>query len=337
VSTLSLSIPAQRLPADPAHRDRLLTHYFADRVPHSTRDANGDWSITIDTAPAAEFYIDPHLDQGLRWWGCSVADIPFAYRRTGKAMLSLSDAWALLSVSQWLSRQQESPTHITLIHIDDHDDLMCPRLALHDGQFTDLITGQSMRVHEPPSVADAIRSGAVGMGSFLAPLLHTLPSTDIRHLCDTTYARTRAGRYWLMRDTDEDEILAPGTRRPSVRIVPIVDPSHVPDQVAGKYQAGDDETRLFAGIEPGPVLLHIDLDFFNNRFNGDSDWTSHDHRHDPTADQVLQRVERVVAALTPLRHRIVDVEVGISPGFFPAELWAPVCDALISRLAVHSG
>ena len=331
--TVSLSVPADRLPADTVHRDQLLTRYFADRVPHSAPDSNGDWKITVGTAPTADFYIDPRLDEGLRWWGCSVADIPFAHRRTRRAFLSLSDAWTLFSMSHWLARQSESPSHITIIHVDDHDDLMCPRLGVREQQFTDLITRRPMLIHDPTSVADAIETGAVGMGSFLAPLLHTLPSVDIRHLCDTTYARTRTGRFWLVRATETDELLAPGTQRPATRIVPVVDPSAAPEQTAGTYQVGPDETRLLAGIEAGPILLHIDLDFFNNRFNGDSDWTKHNDRHDPTYDLVIRRVERLVAELTPLRHRIVDVEIGISTGFFPAELWAPVCDLLIDRLA----
>lgn len=333
MNTLSVSIPAQRLPADPARRDQVLTQYFADRVPYSVPDGNGDWRVTVGAAPTAEFYIDPRLDEGLRWWGCTVADIPFAYRTTRGAFLSLSDAWTLLSISQWLASQNELPRHVTVIHVDDHDDLMCPRLGIHDGQFTDLITGRTMSVHDPSSVADAINSSAIGMGSFLAPLLHTLPSVDIRHLCDTAYARTRADRFWLVRGTEADEILALGTQRPSVRIIPVVDSSSAPEQTAGTYQVNDDETRLLADIHDGPILLHIDLDFFNNRFNGDSDWAHHKHRHDPTDDQVMRRVERLVATLTPLRHRIVDVEIGISPGFFPAELWAPVCDTLIDQLA----
>jgi hypothetical protein len=332
VSSLSLSVPADRLPADPAHRDQLLTRYFADRVPHSTQDSNGDWNVTVDAAPTAEFYIDPRLDEGLRWWGCSVADIPFAHRRTSGAFLSLSDAWTLLSMSQWLARQHEPPPHITIIHIDDHDDLMCPRLSLQNGQFTDLLTGTSMRTHDPQSVADAIESGAVGMGSFLAPLLHTLPAVDIRHLCDTTYARTRPGRFRLVRAIEADGMLAPGAPRPAVRIVPITEQAGVPEQTVGTYQVRDDEAALLADIDGGPILLHIDLDFFNNRFNGDSDWANHNEQHDPDHNQVMRRVEQLVAALTPLRHRIVDVEIGISPGFFPAELWAPVCDALVDRL-----
>lgn len=230
--------------------------------------------------------------------------------------LSLSDAWTLLSMSQWLARQNGLPPHVTVIHVDDHDDLMCPRLGLRDGQFADLITGQTMSLHDPRSVADAINSSAIGMGSFLAPLLHTLPSVDIRHLCDTAYARTRVGRFWLVQATEADELLALGTPRPSVRIIPSAGSSSS-EQAVGTYQVVDDEIKLLADIQDGPILLHIDLDFFNNRFNGDSDWATHSRRHDPTYDQVMRRVERLVTTLTPVRHRIVDVEIGISPASSP--------------------
>jgi hypothetical protein len=284
--------------------------------------------------PTAEFYVDPRIEEGLRWWGCSVTDVPFAHRTTRGVFVSLSDAWALLSMSRWLANQPSPPPHATIIHLDDHDDLMCPRLRTDDGNLTDLLTGRPVHLDDPASIADAIDSGAIGMGSFLAPILHTLPSVDIRHLCDTAYARTRADRFWVARATEPDTILAPDAHRPSIDLVPTADGASMPPRTSGTYQAADDETKLFADINDGPILLHIDLDFFNNRFNGNSDWQESTDRHDPSREHVMRRVEHVVDALMPLRHRIVDVAIGISPGFFPAELWAPVCRALIEDLAV---
>ncbi len=335
MNPLAWSIPPGLLPEEPALRDQALTQYFAERIPSSVLDSNGDggWRVSLGIPPTADFYIDPQLDQGLTWWGCSVTDIPFAHRTIEGVFVSLSDAWTLLSVSRWLADQGSSPAHLTIIHLDDHDDLMCPRLASHEDRFADLLTGHPVDLRDPSSVEAAINSGAIGMGSFLVPLIHALPFIDIRHLCDTGYARERIDRYWLVRTHQPDNILNPRARRPSVRLDPIIDPLAIPDQTAGTYEVRHDETALLADLREGPILLHIDLDFFNNRFDGDSDWPEHVHRHDPNRDQVMRRVNRVVDALAPLRHRIVDVAIGISPGFFPAELWQLVCDTLIDRLA----
>ncbi len=268
------SIPANLLSEEPALRDQVLTHYFAERIPSSVLDGNGDgwWSVSIGVPPTADFYIDPRLAEGLTWWGCSVTDIPFAHRTVQGVFVSLSDAWTLLSASRWLAGQVALPAHLTIIHLDDHDDLMCPRLDAHGDRFTDLLTGRPVDLRDPSSVEAAISSGAIGMGSFLVPLLHALPFIDIRHLCDTNYAQERTGRYWLVRTHEPDTILDPQARRPSVRLDPIVDSLVIPDQTAGIYQVRHDETALLADLGEGPILLHVDLDFFNNRFNGDSDW-----------------------------------------------------------------
>jgi hypothetical protein len=332
VNPLAWSIPVGLLPEEPALRDQALTQYFAERIPNSVLDGDGGWQVSLDVPPTADFYIDPALDRGLTWWGCTVADIPFAYRTMQGIFVSLSDAWTLLSASRWLADQASSPVHLTIIHLDDHDDLMCPRLAAHENRFADLLTGHPVDMRDPTSVEAAINSGAIGMGSFLVPLLHTLPFIDIRHLCDTNYARERTDRYWLVRTYEVDKLLDPRSRRPSVRLDPIVDPPTIPDQTVGTYQVRHDEIALLADLGEGPILLHIDLDFFNNRFDGDSDWLGNSHRHDPTKDQVMRRVDEILDALTPLRHRIVDVAIGISPGFFPAELWQVVCGTLVDRL-----
>lgn len=330
---MAWSIPVGLLPEEPALRDQVLTQYFAERIPYSVLDSDGGWRVSLGVPPTPAFYIDPHLDQGLTWWGCSVTDIPFAYRSMQGVFVSLSDAWTLLSASRWLAHQGSSPTHLTIIHLDDHDDLMCPRLAAHEDRFIDLLTGHPVHLRDPTSVEAAVNSGAIGMGSFLVPLLHTLPFIDIRHLCDTAYARERVDRYWLVRTHQMDTILDPRARRPSVRLDPIVDPLAIPDQTVGTYQVRHDEIALLNDLGEGPILLHIDLDFFNNRFDGDSDWLGKVQRHDPTKDQVMRRVDRVVDALAPFRDRIVDVAIGISPGFFPAELWQLVCDTLVHRFA----
>jgi hypothetical protein len=79
--------------------------------------------------------------------------------------------------------------------------------------------------------------------------------------------------------------------------------------------------------------VHIDLDFFNNRYNWNSDWHEQPDRHDPSTERILDRIGDVVEALLPLRSRIVDIAIGISPGFFPAEFWQPAYDELIRELA----
>jgi hypothetical protein len=335
-----LRIPLDRLPDDPAAREHVLQEYFAERVPdHSvTASSHEHHGVLVSVPPVADYYIDPRLQEGLSWWGpsCSVADIPYAYRRDRGTFIAMSDAWTLLAWSEWMERTGTRPERVTVIHLDDHDDLMSPRLVLAADGFIDLLTGKSVQLDAPDSIRGAVQSGAVGMGSFFAPLVHTVPVVDIRHLCDTSYSQSRIGTYALKRAVMPDTLLRPGRARPAVQLVQDSAMAMSSDQSAGQYRVDTDEAALLADVTDDPILLHIDLDFFNNRFNGDSDWQNHSPRHDPAERAVADRIDQVLAALAPLHDRIVDVSIGISPGFFPAELWEPACDALLAGLDVRT-
>lgn len=329
-------VPANSLPVDPRHRDRLLQDYFPDRVADSRQEPDGRWLITVEPAATAEYYIDPLIDDGLQWWAedTSIVEIPYGFRMLNGILVALSDAWTLLSWSRWLATLAGPPTKVTILHLDDHDDLMSPRLAQSVGGFTDLLTGAEVDLGRPNTVQDAITSGAIGMGSFIAPLVHLLPSVDILHLCDTHYARMRADEHWICRVNEIDTLLLPGAVRPALTLSPVAGRSVPSEGVAGKYRAGNNAAELFDSVADGPVLLHIDLDFFNNRFNGDSDWRHRANRHDPRIDQVNRRVDDILGALEKLRGRISDISIGISAGFFPAEYWQSVTELLVRELAV---
>ncbi|WIX92530.1 hypothetical protein [Amycolatopsis sp. DG1A-15b] len=326
-------LPRSALPENSSERDRLLQDYVAERVPHSSRTGSGDWVVRLAVPPSADYYIDPELDSGLRWWGpgTAIADVPFAHKRVGGVGISLSDAWTLAFWSDYFAQAGGVPARLTVLHLDDHDDLMTPRLATSaGGSFTDLVTGHEFTLTEPAGVRSAIGSGAIGMGSFLTPVLHTAEHTRILHLCDTRYAAQRQGEFSILAAQEADALFRPGSPRPAARLVP---GSRNATDNRGSYQVDSDLPTLLSHLTDDPVFLHIDLDYFNNRFDGDSDWHSAAERHDPPRDRVLDRVETVLAQLRPIQFRIVDVTIGISPGFFPAEFWQPVCEKLLGALS----
>src|SRR5688572_5848703 len=101
-----LVVPFSCLPEDDGERALCLERSFRDHRAQSTRTPDG-WAISLVRPDDAEFYIDPRLDEGLRWWGPNtrVSDIPLAVRRTSGFQLSLADSWSLLSWSEWLARR----------------------------------------------------------------------------------------------------------------------------------------------------------------------------------------------------------------------------------------
>jgi hypothetical protein len=92
---------------------------------------------------------------------------------------------------------------------------------------------------------------------------------------------------------------------------------------ASIYQVGDD-TRTWAANLPSdaPILVHIDMDYFNDRYDGDSNWLTRPHTHDPDEADLAPRLDAVLQTLDGLRSSVSNVAIGVSPGFFPAEYWS---------------
>lgn len=329
-----LLVPHDCLPDDDALRAAWLRKLFPDHAVTSTRGRHG-WSVSLCWPERPEHYVDPALADGLRWWACDagVEDIPFAVRQEPGLQVSLSDAWTLHAWSGWLARlarEGATPPAALLLHVDEHDDLRSPHLWTNDGEWMDALTGQPVALLDPPSVAAAIRSGAIGISSFIVPLLHHLPGLAIRHLRPSRPAGPPA-RYRLRPAVLADPALGPRARRLAVR----PEPDGPGSETLPSYAVSSDPAAWLCDLPPGPVFLHIDLDGFNNRFDGDSAWALREARYDPPQALIEAGIDSVFAALAAheAASRIVDVSVALSPGFFPAEHWASATERVRRNLA----
>lgn len=314
----ALRLPLSRLPQDGVARDDFLCEYFCERVPTARREGD-EWVIETETAPSADFYADDRLGEGVAWWDprLSVDGIPLATRDMGGWHLALNDAWTLAAWSDHFAELGEVPKQIVVLHVDDHDDLMSPRLSLVGERLVDLLTGESVNLVRPDSVRSAIHSGSIAQGSFLAPLIHAAAEVEIRHLCQTQYAKDRVGNFSIESITVADDLIAPGAERPAVRLRPEF------ERPGSTYRATSDPTEWISDLPDGVVLLHVDFDYFNNRFNGDSDWRTQSDRHDPPLDDVLRQIRHTIQAVAECGLPVASIAAALSPGFFPAEMWEP--------------
>ncbi len=337
--------PRHLLPDDQQVRAELLCSYFPNQIVSSALTDEG-WSITLKWPTNADFYVDPYLTKGLHWWSQNVGveDIPFAVKQERQWQLSLNDSWTLFSWSRWLTvcaANNTLPTEVVLLHVDDHDDLMSPRLWLNQGGWSDVISQQPVDLFIPETVSAAINSGAIGIGSFIVPLLYQIPRLHIRHLCATGYSSSRCGIYRLERVTTVDELLNPNMLKPAVRLKSLSEPIKDNLDNLSTYSVSAKPDEWLHSLPNVPTLLHIDLDYFNNRFNGDSDWELHTSRHDPAMHQILSAIDSVFEALylQGVLQRIVNVTVALSPGFFPAEFWPKATERInyhIDKLWIDS-
>lgn len=329
---MEIVVARDLLPDEERARVAILKKYFCE-LAASAEEVTGGWRISLGQPDGEDFYIDPGIMDGLRWWSdnygpVDVPGIPSAVHRRPGMQLSLNDSWTIYSWSRWLQKSVATggrPETMTLLHLDDHDDLMTPRVLMEGDAWLDPISGMALDLWRPESVESAVRSGAIGIGSFMAPLLHLFPNVHVRHLCSTEYTKHRQGPHVIRPVRVLDELLAPGLPRPGVEIRRVGEASPTGGETAHPYLVTDDLGDWLKDLPDGPVLVHVDMDYFNNRFNGDSDWVDDGPKYDPPLADVLGRIDEVFDALERggVAERVVDFAVALSPGFFPADLWAP--------------
>lgn len=324
-----IRLPLDSLPASASARHAALREYFCDKDASATL-SGGEWELTLAWPGGHDRHVDPRLDEGLEWWGEGVArsTMALAHRRAGSALRALYDTWTLHSWSRLLASWGSPPERLVVLHVDDHFDLAPPRLIVDNAGWRDAITGARVDLSAPDSVRDAILSGAIGMGSFLTPLLHIVPNAEVRHLRQPPKT-TATTDYRFIPGTVPDTLLHPGHPRPTIQLE-----EHPGPAGPGRYRVTADVGDWLEGLGDGPVLLHLDLDYFNNRYDGDSDWQERPDPHDPPLSSVHERVDKIAEALhrKGVKQRLEDVVIAFSPGFFPGEHWSAVDAGLQSAL-----
>lgn len=323
-------LPADRLPSSPAERHARLRDYFCDKDALAEKTPLG-WALSLAWSDDVARHVDPQLDAGLQWWGSGVprAGMASSMRRSGRILSALYDTWTLHSWSEWLCGQDAaSADSVVILHVDDHRDLGSPRLFRGTDGLWDPLGQAPFRLDDPVTVRSAIESGAVGMGSFMTPFLHAHPSAEVRHLCQPPKADRTADHRVKLSD-ERDTLLDRSAMRPAIRLV-----EHAGAIGSGCYRLTPDLTDWLAELGPGPILLHIDMDYFNNRYDGDSDWSARPQALDPPLAAIMARIDELVRALAQagLGPRIEDIVIAYSPGFFPAEFWRPAAERLIPAL-----
>lgn len=328
-------LPFNTLPQDNVARSQLLHEYFVGQCVSSSL-IDDTWSIDLSFPDFSDYYIDPNLAEGLSWWqnGLNVSEIPFAVKNDQGIQLSLNDSWTLFAWSKWLSsvysEKGQLPSEIVILHVDDHDDLMSPRVWSQEFGWSDAITKKSLNLLQPESISDAIKSGSIGIGSFIVPLLHFIQKVQIRHLCSTDYSLVRQGYYSLKPTLVPDQLLKLNSKCLAVELHDSKNFA-LTKNFKSTYKVTADPNEWLKDLPANiPILLHIDMDYFNNRFNGDSDWETHTNRYDPSYEEIITSIDVMFSALFQNRviGKICDIEVALSPAFFPAEFWKPAIERI---------
>jgi len=213
-----------------------------------------------------------------------------------------------------------------IVHVDDHTDLnpsMVKPLS-SPGFLYDPFFGKAIDLADASSVVAAVQRGVVSKGNFLLSYLLAYPGCRTVHV-----GRTEAEQQFLFSPGVEPVVLG---GRQLTRHSFIFEPVSRSSPWTLR-QTAFLPTDLPIGAEEGGVWLDIDLDYFWNRYNGDSD-----RRYVVAVPNERDDVERRVAHfLTELATvnwlaRVSAISVAVSPGFFPSEYWADAIPAVCNGI-----
>jgi len=264
--------------------------------------------------PATSYYTaDPCLAETLEhdWDGLAIGGIQ-SYRTSARRFdLCFEDSWSGLFVARHLDTFNRHDDLI-LVHLDDHTDMMPTLLRTSDNGLTDASTDQHFRPANSSDWEVSIRTGCVGIGSFITPLYYSEHRVHVRHLnhfSKSTY------RLYNVTQLSCAYPLIPDTRFAGIR-----KRNNAWEKSAGTYLGGTDADAVLKDIPDGRIIVHIDLDYFINDFNGNPGTAC--ALPDP---QKLTRARRLMdhffAAMQPIASRVERWIVATSPGFCSAFHW----------------
>jgi hypothetical protein len=258
-----------------------------------------------------DFLYCENVKKELTWLNLQKKDVRNFYIEDKTCFFTLLESWVSYGLSKYLA--QSHPNHVTLIHIDDHQDLMPPLLGRKRDQWVDLLTFSIFNFSKPSSVKMAIESGAISIGSMLTPFIHHLKELDVFHIANNSIPTT----YFIHPTTINNDIFFPEYKRMSLCL-------NRTQSSPKKYFRNPELIDILPKmISETNLLLHIDMDFFNNRFNGSTDWYLSKFIHDPPLSDQFKKMDDLCDQLTKsgLASRIQHVSLGISPSFYPCEFW----------------
>lgn len=233
--------------------------------------------------------------------------------------LFCEDSWSgyFIAESIW----QQHHTDLVLLHLDDHADMMPTLLASAGDARRDPIRDVPFDPHNLPDWSAAISSGAVCIGNHVTALFHRCCHVHVRHL------RERGPHTALQQ-------VSCSIRRyeiaPTIEFADIALTSATPNAV-GTYMAQPDPVTLLRDMPLGALIIHIDLDYFINDFNGS--FRGDDYCPDTSLRVIAQqRIDRFFTGLSSLDRPVVRWLIATSPGFCCAQHWEWLIANLRSRI-----
>ena len=252
----------------------------------------------------------------------TVHDI-LAYHAAGDLFdLCFEDSWSGWAIAEHL-RHSPKEEDLVLIHLDDHRDAMSTLLECsEDGGLIEPSTRQRFDPEMPEAWETAIAYGSVGIGSFITPFYFGGRRTHVRHLNN---AGTSGHQCSVISKPCSFELI-PGRRFAAVQFAAMNEAAN-----SGSYVVSSHCDELLEALPRGRVIVHVDLDFLINDFNGNA----REGAIVPCAafaQAARHKIDHFFQALHARRVKVDSWIIATSPGFCSALHWDWMLKALTEKI-----
>ena len=268
--------------------------------------------------------LDPHLPAALARFDPPVAvDDILSYRSQGDLFdLCLEDSWSGWLIAGQLRRAPQTED-LVIIHLDDHTDMMSTLLECTDeGGLIEPSTLRRFHPEEPTAWETAILCGSIGIGCFITPFYWGARCTHVRHLNNASASARRCN---AIRKPCRYELI------PEKRFAAVDFTEGDAAATVGSYMVDSRCDELLEGLPRGRVIVHVDLDYLINDFNGNP----RDGAYVPSAvatEAARRKIVRFFHALHVRRVKVARWIIATSPGFCSACHWDWMLDAFAERI-----
>ncbi len=317
---MNSQLKIEKILFDSCQYDDMLESYFSEFDFSYTID---DKYIIVELSPCDYTYCED-IHPGLKALHISDANIKDFCYIDDHSSLCLSENWIPFI---WCSvlKKINKKNSVKIIHVDDHADMMSPFIKYRDGKYYNMIDGSTVCLTNKESVKRTIESGAITIGSQITMITYTLDSFSIYHL----KRNTNREFYSIKKELISDGVLSNATERISLSYTN--DPS-----ATNKYLKTDNPEDFIGHINTSDnFILHIDMDYFANRYNGSTSWKEDNISKDSILSIQKESMDRLCNALSILNknNQLVYIIIGLSPSFYPSEYWKDGLQYLLNGLS----
>lgn len=256
---------------------------------------------------------DPHLQEILfnSWGGMPVSKI-FQFKENAELFdLCFEDTWSGYFISHQL-RSLDRDDDLILIHLDDHTDMMPTLLVNSENLLIDITNGGKFDPTIPDDWESVVQSGCVSIGNFITPIYYSGHNVHVRHLNNFNASTYR--KYNVVCDACSYDLI------PNMQFATIRKRTSDWHLSSGTYLGGDDVDKVLSQLPEGRIIVHIDLDYFINDFNGNIDTPC--SLPNPELEACARvKIELFFSAIMALSQKIERWIIATSPGFCSAYHW----------------